>query len=81
MQPDVAEIKRQAEAGDISQTEIAFHAPASLNRSKICRIFRGYEKATDDELQALEEALRAAARAKALRLTKAVPGILDELKA
>jgi hypothetical protein len=75
MQPEVLAIKKQADAADITQTEIAFLSDR-LTRSKICRIFRGYEKATNEELQALEEGLKAAVRAKAKRLSQVVPGLL-----
>jgi len=66
MQSEVTEIKRQADLADISQTELAFHS--KLARPKVCRIFRGYELATDEELEAMTNGLRAAALDRAKRL-------------
>lgn len=80
MQPVISEIKQQAAAADITQTEIAFHSD-TLTRSKVCRIFRGYEKATDEEMRALEEGLKAAVRAKAKRLSQVVPGVFAGMTA
>lgn len=78
MQTDAMKLKRQAEAADVTQTEIAYHSPdRAVSRSKVCRIFRGYETASDEELQAIHEGIRAAARERARKLSAAVPGVLD----